>query len=73
VLDGCAALLELGSLLWVSAMPGSSTSAINALCNEPAAEVAAEPYGNALALPGVLRCKLSVLRTTPLITLGVQQ
>ncbi len=47
--------------------------AINALCNEPAAEVAAEPYGNALALPGVLRCKLSVLRTTPLITLGVQQ
>jgi len=65
VLDGCAALLELGSLLWVSA--------INALCNEPAAEVAAEPYSNALALPGVLRCKLSVLRTTPLITLGVQQ
>jgi len=41
--------------------------------NEPAAEVAAEAYSNALALPGVLRCKLSVLRTTPLITLGVQQ
>ncbi len=47
--------------------------AINALCNEPAAEGAAEPYSNAPALPGVLRCKLSVLRTTPLITLGVQQ
>ncbi len=46
---------------------------INALCNEPAAEVAAEPYSNALALPGVLRCKLSVLRTTPLFALGVQQ
>jgi len=26
VLDGCAALLELGSLLWVSAMPGSACS-----------------------------------------------
>ena len=26
MLDGCAALLELGSLLWVSAMPGSACS-----------------------------------------------
>jgi len=43
--------------------------AINGLSEEPAAE-AADAFINAPSLETVMKCKLGVLRTQPLISLG---